>query len=99
MQDAGSAGGAITDDFALPRDTIGWLGLSLLTLFYGTAITSLFVLLPRLGAVNNAAVLNFEPIAALLLGWLILGQTIAPLQILGAFVVIGAIAVLAGGKR
>jgi drug/metabolite transporter (DMT)-like permease len=93
------AGGALANDFSLPRDGTGWVGLCLLTLFYGTAITSLFVLLPRLGAVNNAAVLNFEPIAALFIAWLVLGQTIAPLQIAGGLVVIGAIAVLAGGKR
>jgi len=51
----------------------------------------MFVLLPRLGAVNNAAVLNFEPIAVLGLAWLILDQAVAPLQIVGAFIVVGAI--------
>jgi drug/metabolite transporter (DMT)-like permease len=91
--------GTATSGFALPRDNTGWIGLVLLTLFYGTAITSLFVVLPRLGAVNNAALLNFEPIAILFLAWPILGQTVAPLQILGAFIVIGAIAWLASGKR
>lgn len=83
--------GALTSDFAFPRDGLGWLGITLLTLFYGTAITSLFVVLPRLGSVANAALLNFEPIVALILGFLILGQSVAPLQILGAFIVIGAI--------
>jgi drug/metabolite transporter (DMT)-like permease len=67
--------------------------------FYGTAITALFVLLPRLGAVNNAAIMNFEPIAAMALGWVVLGQRIAPLQVAGALVVIGAIVVLTSGRR
>jgi drug/metabolite transporter (DMT)-like permease len=93
------AGGAITDAFVLPADRTGWIALALLTAFYGTAITSMFVLLPRLGAVNNAAVLNFEPIAVLGLAWLILGQAVAPLQIVGAFVVVGAIAWMGTGKR
>ena len=83
--------GAATGDFRAPADTTGWVALVLLTTFYGAAITSLFVLLPRLGAVNNAVVLNFEPIALLGLGWLILDQKVAPLQIVGAFVVVGAI--------
>jgi drug/metabolite transporter (DMT)-like permease len=91
--------GTLTGGFALPADSTGWLGLGLLTLFYGTAITSLFVLLPRLGAVNNAALLNFEPIAVLFMGWVILGQRVAPLQILGAFIVIGAIVMLATAKK
>jgi drug/metabolite transporter (DMT)-like permease len=93
------AGGAVSDAFALPADRTGWIALALLTVFYGTAITSMFVLLPRLGAVNNAAVLNFEPIAVLGLAWLILGQAVAPLQILGAFIVVGAIAWMGAGKR
>ncbi len=85
------AGGAATNGFALPADDTGWIALALLTVFYGTAITSMFVLLPRLGAVNNAAVLNFEPIAVLGIAWLLLGQAVAPLQVLGAFIVVAAI--------
>lgn len=93
------AGGTLARGFALPADGTGWIALALLTVFYGTAITSMFVLLPRLGAVNNAAVLNFEPIAVLGLAWLILGQAVAPLQIAGAFIVVGAIAWMGAAKR
>jgi len=93
------AGGAIGGRFDWPRDGIGWLALALLTVLYGSAITALFVLLPRLGAVNNAAVMNFEPIAALFLGWVVLDQQVASIQVLGAFVVIGAIVMLSTGRR
>jgi len=93
------AAGAATTGFALPRDGAGWTGLVLLTLFYGTAITSLFVILPRLGAVSNSALLNFEPIAALVLGYLVLNQSVAPLQIVGALIVVGAIVSLGLAKR
>ncbi len=86
--------GALFGRFQWPHDAAGWTGLTLLTIFYGAAITALFVLLPRLGAVNNAAIMNFEPIAALLLGWVVLGQHVAPIQIVGAAVVIGAIVLL-----
>jgi len=93
------AAGTAANAFALPADGTGWIALALLTVFYGTAITSVFVLLPRLGAVNNAAVLNFEPIAVLGLAWLILDQSVAPLQILGAFVVVGSIVWMGTGKK
>ena len=93
------AGGALGGGFALPRDGTGWLALLLLTALYGTAITSMFVLLPRLGMVNNAAVLNFEPIAVLAIAWVVLGQAIAPLQIAGAFVVVGAIMWMGSGRK
>lgn len=91
--------GAATTGFALPQGGAGWTGLILLTLFYGTAITSLFVILPRLGAVSNSALLNFEPIAALILGYIVLGQTVAPLQVLGALIVVSAIVSLGLAKR
>jgi drug/metabolite transporter (DMT)-like permease len=93
------AAGATANAFALPADRTGWIALALLTLFYGTAITSTFVLLPKLGAVNNAAVLNFEPIAVLGLAWLILDQSVAPLQILGAFIVVGSIIWMGTAKK
>jgi drug/metabolite transporter (DMT)-like permease len=93
------AAGAAAGAFVLPADGTGWIALALLTLFYGTAITSTFVLLPKLGAVNNAAVLNFEPIAVLGLAWLILDQSVAPLQILGAFIVVGSIVWMGTGGK
>jgi len=93
------AGGAAGGGFALPADGTGWLGLAALTVLYGTAITALFTLLPRLGAVNNAAIMNFEPVAALALGWLVLDQRIAASQIAGGLIVIAAIVVLTTGRR
>jgi len=91
--------GLADHSLALPADRVGWLGLVLLTLLYGIAITSLFTIVPRLGAASNTVALNFEPVAALVLGWAILSQSIAPHQMLGALVVIGAIVFLSTGKR
>jgi drug/metabolite transporter (DMT)-like permease len=91
--------GAATKSLALPADGLGWLGLALLTLLYGSAITAVFTIVPRLGAASNAAALNFEPVAALTLGWAILGQTVSPLQIFGALIVVGAITLLGTAKR
>lgn len=77
--------------FAWPREPAGWGGLVLLTVFYGAAITSLFVVLPRLGTVNSAPAMNTEPIASLVLAWAILGQRVGPLQAVGALLVVGAV--------
>jgi drug/metabolite transporter (DMT)-like permease len=59
---------------------------------------SLFFVLPRLPTTSTAA-LNFEPIALLALGWIFLGHTVTPLQTVGAFLVVGAIAWLGAAKR
>ncbi len=93
------AAGAVAGDLALPANPGGWLGLGLLMLFYGTAFTALFVLLPRLDALNNSAALNFEPIAVLFLAWPVLGQSVAPLQFVGALVVVGAVVALGSAKH
>ncbi|HEX5612666.1 MAG TPA: DMT family transporter [Burkholderiales bacterium] len=79
------------DAFALPQAAAGWVGLALLSVLYGVAITSLFIVLPRLGPANYAVVLNFEPIAVLFIAWAVLGQAVSPLQMVGGFLVIGAI--------
>jgi len=90
---------AASGTFALPGDGMGWLGLALLTLLYGSAITALFMLQPHLSAASDVVALNFEPVAVLILGWAILDQGIAPLQIAGALIVIGAIVALGTARR
>lgn len=92
-------GGGVAGSLALPHDVTGWVALALLTLFYGSAITSLFLILPRLHGAAGTIALNFEPIAALGIAWVVLGQAIRPLQMLGAFIVVGAIAWLTLAKR
>ena len=77
--------------FHLPQALAGWWGLAALTCLYGTAFTIMFTVLPQLGVVGNSAIMNVEPVFALVLAWLILGQTIAPVQVAGALVVVGAV--------
>lgn len=93
------AAGAATTGFHWPANATGWTGLTLLTVLYGTAITGLFVVLPRLGAVNNAAIMNFEPVAALGMAWAVLGQSVSAIQLFGGAIVIGAIVYLSTGPR
>ena len=83
---------------ALPRDTLGWMGLALLAVFYCIAMMSLFFVLPRVPSTVTGA-LNFEPIALLLLTWVFLGHTVTPLQLVGALVTVGAIVWLGVSKR
>lgn len=85
--------------FHLPTAVAGWYGLAALTLLYGTAFTIMFTVLPRLGVVGNSAIMNVEPVFALVLGWLILNQAIAPIQVVGALLVVGAVMALGLRKR
>jgi len=74
-----------------PTASLGWWGLGLLTFLYGTAFTIMFTVLPKLGVVGNSAIMNVEPIFALVLAWALLGQAIAPMQLMGAAVVVGTV--------
>jgi drug/metabolite transporter (DMT)-like permease len=84
------AGGAAGDLLALPRDATGYLGLALLTVFYCIAMTTAFMVIPRVGP-SSAIAFNFEPIALLVLAWAFLGQAVTPLQVVGVFITVGAI--------
>jgi drug/metabolite transporter (DMT)-like permease len=90
---------ALQGGFHLPTATPGWWGLATLTFLYGTAFTIMFTVLPRLGVVGNSAIMNVEPVFALVLGWLILDQTIAAQQVAGALIVVGAVVALGLRKR
>jgi len=75
----------------LPQAPAGWWGLAALTLLYGTAFTIMFTVLPRLGVVGNSAIMNIEPIFALVLAWAVLGQSIAPMQVGGGLLVVATV--------
>ena len=84
---------------AIAATPLLFVGLALLTVFYGTSITAIFTIVTQLPAASSMVALNFEPIAALFLGWLVLGQTVAPVQIAGAFLVVGAIVYVGAGRH
>lgn len=85
--------------FHLPHAAAGWWGLLLLTFFYGTAFSIMFTLLPRLGVVGSSPIMNVEPVAALVLAWWLLDQTIAPMQVAGGLLVVGAVMALGLRRR
>ena len=90
---------ALQGGFHLPQATPGWWGLAALTCLYGTGFTIMFTVLPRLGVVGNSAIMNVEPVFALVLAWLILDQAIAPVQVAGALLVVGAVMALGLRRR
>jgi len=93
------AGAASQGGLQLPHAAAGWWGLAALTLLYGTAFTVMFTVLPRLGVVGNSAIMNIEPVFALVLAWALLGQAIAPAQVAGALVVVTTVVALGMRRR
>ena len=70
-----------------------------MTFLYGTAFTIMFTVLPRLGVVGNSAIMNVEPVFALVLAWAVLGQSIAPIQVGGGLLVVATVIWLGMRRR
>ncbi|MFP4263103.1 MAG: EamA family transporter, partial [Halomonas sp.] len=96
-----AAGGAglVPGGMALPESTAGLWGLAALGLFYGLAFSTLFITVPRLDMARNAPAMNMEPVAALLLGYLVLGQALTPVQLVGGGIVVAGIVALGLSRR
>jgi len=80
---------------SLPSTYVGWTALLALTLLYAAAFSTLFICMPRLNIARNAPVMNFEPVAGLAMGWMILGQSLTSLQVFGSLLVVLGIVLLA----
>jgi drug/metabolite transporter (DMT)-like permease len=81
----------VTRAVQLPETAAGWTGLAGIGFFYSFALIGLFAASVRIGPMRTGFYMNFEPIAAVLLAALILGQTLAPIQLAGAALVICAL--------
>ena len=80
---------------SFPATLVGWTALLVLTLLYAVAFSTLFICMPRLNIARNAPAMNFEPVAGLALGWVILGQSLTGMQLFGSLLVVVGIVLLA----
>ncbi len=74
-----------------PTTALGWGGLLGSALCYAVAMTSILFFAAVLGATRVAVVMNVEPIASLVFTFLILGERLRPIQLVGALFVVAAI--------
>lgn len=86
-----SLGAELNGGMHFPTADAGWIGLALLTFLYGTAFTIMFTVLPRLGVVGNSAIMNVEPVFALMMAWAFLDQKISWVQVIGALIVVATV--------
>ncbi|HSD54708.1 MAG TPA: DMT family transporter [Burkholderiales bacterium] len=85
------AAAVVTADVRVPAGGAGAFGLAGLAAFYAAGIIGLFLLLPLLGPVQTAIVLNLEPVVVAVIAWAALGEALTPTQILGAIMVVAAV--------
>jgi drug/metabolite transporter (DMT)-like permease len=78
---------------ALPRNVGGWWAFAGAVVTSPIAIVAFYLALPLAGAPRSALVMNAEPVMMVLIAMAILGETLGWLQIAGAALIVGAIAV------
>ncbi len=81
----------VSGQFWFPTTALGWSGLLGSALCYAVAMTSILVAASALGATRVAVVMNVEPIASLILTFLILGERLRLIQLVGVTLVITGI--------
>ena len=82
-----------------PTTPLGWFGLATATTLFCAAITFFYTAISMLGPLRTAMMCNLEPVVAVIVAYLILGEAQGPVQILGITIVIGAIAWMQVGDR
>jgi drug/metabolite transporter (DMT)-like permease len=81
---------------SFPASTAGWIPLLLIALVSTVlAILAFFAGLKRVGPATASIVSTLEPVVTVTLAWLVLGETLAPVQVAGGLLVLASAAWLA----
>ncbi|WP_122666831.1 EamA family transporter [Pseudomonas viridiflava] len=91
--------GILPGGVSLPSTSTGWTALACLVTLYGVGFSLLFICVNRLDMARNAPVMNIEPVASLLFGWLILDQLLSGGQIIGGLIVVTGIVLLTWRRK
>jgi drug/metabolite transporter (DMT)-like permease len=86
-------------DFPLPQSGLGWTAFLGVGVFYSFSIICVYISLSIIGPMRAGLFANFEPIASVFIGTVILGQAMKISQLLGAALVLGAIIFTAWNKN
>jgi drug/metabolite transporter (DMT)-like permease len=82
---------AAQGQFTLPQTGLGWVGLVGTSLCYAFAMIAFFIAISKIGPVRASLLSYAEPVVAAGLAASLLGETLAPIQIMGIALVIIAL--------
>ena len=91
---------AATQALAWPTDGVGRAAMGAVVVTYIVAFTTWFVATRLVPPVRLAALFNVEPLVSIFMAWLVLGERLGPVQLMGVALVLGSIvAMTLGGAR
>jgi probable blue pigment (indigoidine) exporter len=85
------AASLIVRDWHMPQSNFGMGALVVMSLATTLGILLIFISTMRIGPFRTALILNLEPLTATILGALVLGDAMTPLQGLGSAIMLGAL--------
>ena len=81
----------IRGELDLPTNTDGWIGFLVSNILYAFGMITYFYAISMAGASATTFFVNLEPLVVTGAAFLLLGQTLTPLQLLGVLIVVGAL--------
>jgi drug/metabolite transporter (DMT)-like permease len=83
-----------------PTTSTGWIAIIAVALISTVvAFVTFFAGLKRIGPTTTSTLSTFEPIVAVVLAAIVLGETISPIQILGGILILAAVVLLATSDK
>jgi drug/metabolite transporter (DMT)-like permease len=82
---------AATGRWTTPVDGVGWASFVWASLAAAIALLAMFVSAGRIGPFRTALIMNIEPLAAIVLAYFVLGESMNAMQWAGATVMLGAL--------
>jgi drug/metabolite transporter (DMT)-like permease len=83
-----------------PTNSTGWIAIIAIALISTVlAFVTFFAGLKRIGPTTTSTLSTFEPIVAVVLAAIVLGETISPIQILGGILILTAVVLLATSDK
>jgi len=83
-----------------PTTPTGWIAIIAIALISTVlAFVTFFAGLKRIGPTTTSTLSTFEPIVAVVLAAIVLGETISPIQILGGILILAAVVLLATSDK
>lgn len=83
-------------DFLLPQTALGWIGFLGAPVFYTFGIIAIFEVLGEIGPLRMSLVMNIEPVAAVIFGFVLLDQRLGSGQLVGVALVVVAVVLIEG---
>jgi DME family drug/metabolite transporter len=84
---------------AWPVSAAGWGGLSAVVLLQASSVPAYFLGLSYIGAMRSAMFTNAQPLISISAAYLLFGEVMTPVQLLGGALVLGGIWLMQISKR